>query len=405
MSHGTGPVSADRAWFFHRGVGLERRRGFFFTEKVNELLRRGSARLLERTAQSTQSVKSATNNSVFITKLNERIRDGAKALRIIMNRLRGKESTTPLTNVAIPELSSQMDETGTVANRPVSIKVSEVKNNHTDKPAEVFDHTLEKALRDRQTLADYNLNTWNFLKRVTLQEPAYKDVVVVYRKVDLESSSIAPGEYSNEARYNQQLLAGNPMNINIRVFRDVPMSDIELLLPDKRVFLANSDLLQFGAMLTILAVTSSEVLVMSSSKAWLLAFVASGSYLLRVLSRMYASWAYYTTLTDTVLGDHIIAHGPPALGWLGVLAEDQLKKEMAIIYLSLIELGQKHGDKELSLEAVVAQCRLIVRSTLGENVLFEPTEAINALTKEGEIEQRVDDAGTTWYKLPPGKLV
>ena len=384
------PASANRVWFFHRGVGLERRRGFFISEKINELLRRGIARLLDQTARSRRRLE-ATNDRLMVF-LYARIADVFQIVRSTANRWRGKAKMAPLTNVAVPELSARMDSTPKAG-------TSGLSDSQKEEVQKVFDHALEKALCERQTLADYALSAWNLLTRVTLQEPSYEHVVVVYRKVDLELSSITPGEYAEEPNYKQLLPKGNPLNINIKVFRDVPMSDVELLLPDKRVFLAYSDIVQLGVMSTILVATSSDVLFIANSKAWLLAVIASASYSLRVLSRMYASWAYYTTLTDTVLGDQILAHGPPALGWIGVLAEEQLKKEMAILLLSIIELQHERKSAEYSIDDIMDKCRLVVQATCGDTVIFEPKEALDMLVKKQAISRRIDDTGVEWYRF------
>ncbi|GBF88981.1 aminopeptidase [Raphidocelis subcapitata] len=75
-----------------------------------------------------------------------------------------------------------------------------------------------------------------FPKTLELQEPTFRDVVVVYRRAIHDKKDQKPAgeeaEQSQEERV-QHLL--NARNIYIKVFGETPMADVEIIFPSKRV--------------------------------------------------------------------------------------------------------------------------------------------------------------------------
>ena len=74
-------------------------------------------------------------------------------------------------------------------------------------------------------------------KNITLQEPSFKEVVVLYRskrnlKSTSSSSKSSPSKMSSEDRMKDIL---DRRNLHLRCFRDIPMADLNLVFPDKKV--------------------------------------------------------------------------------------------------------------------------------------------------------------------------
>eukprot|EP00798_Chlamydomonas_sp_ICE-L_P007524 gene7523-671_t len=78
---------------------------------------------------------------------------------------------------------------------------------------------------------------WNFLTTLTIEEPSFKDVVVLYREAPA-------GRLNSKGRSKKELLTRDKeerlkdilskRNIHIKCFHDIPMADIEAIFPDKK---------------------------------------------------------------------------------------------------------------------------------------------------------------------------
>ena len=80
-------------------------------------------------------------------------------------------------------------------------------------------------------------------KVVTIEEPAYKDVVVLYRK-SVPDKQVRKSEKDPEFDYDPQRAR---RNVHVKRFADVPMADAEMIFPDKTIWLKPILLLQLIA--------------------------------------------------------------------------------------------------------------------------------------------------------------
>ena len=85
----------------------------------------------------------------------------------------------------------------------------------------------------------------NLPKNLTLTEPAYRDVVVLYRAA-VPPTQVRKREKDPVWDYDAALAA---RNIHIKRFVDVPMADVEMIFPDKTVWLKPLLLMQLAATL------------------------------------------------------------------------------------------------------------------------------------------------------------
>jgi len=83
----------------------------------------------------------------------------------------------------------------------------------------------------------FNLQLPVPVQSITLQEPTFKEVVVLYRcKQKLKPSSSSSKTLQNKASSEDRMkgILGY-RNLHLRCFRDIPMADIDLIFPEKKV--------------------------------------------------------------------------------------------------------------------------------------------------------------------------
>jgi len=423
------PNYADRVLFFHRGIGLHRYRGFFFTEKINEIIRRGTtscALTLRKVAQRKAFQAQQRSKEVYYLLSSGFEKFLGSYLRRVNPEGQAAEVSLSEIEFAQPEItaSNTLDSSNNSSQEPNAHKETPERTVSMQPVHIERDEVLQAALTSRQSIDSLPITLYNFFFRVTLQEPTFKEVVVIYRKKyeDPAAPTLAPktsnsycDSSTTEKRFQQHNAPGNKRNIYVKIFRDVPMADLELMLPFQSVSFNSSDkinmslagLFMMGTFLPVLEFSFSSL---SASKAWLLAVFASLSYTTRVISRYYTSWAYYSTLTASVLGDQLQAQGPPAAFWISASAAHQIRKEMAIVYLALCELY--HAEEMIqtranstiesnsvedinttklhSLEDISARATKILHQSCDESLYFDPKNALEELV-DGELVHRHGD--------------
>ncbi len=122
-----------------------------------------------------------------------------------------------------------------------------------------------------RSLLDAKHFTWrSLLEKVTLQEPTFREIVLLYRPKEL------PAEVRKQA-------------IFIKTFRDIPMADLEVVFPERRIGLEPVDLLKFTATGCIGIVTAIINLRTGAGEAVGMAFIGT---FLALASKVGRSHAY-----------------------------------------------------------------------------------------------------------------
>ncbi|GBG33759.1 Topoisomerase 1-associated factor 1 [Hondaea fermentalgiana] len=442
------PKEANSALVFHRGVGMDRTTRLFYGEKMDEGIRRSALFMYQifhrqftkfsvavarrlREIQKASMERSADllgdSSSNFVAqtaRVARAVQRGTLGVLDRMLRMRISQLSAPeqkKVDVAVQLPSAPVDDQAPGAHAGAAANIENVRANHPaaadisvaanpvtsmqrassssdagdqsgSGPSAVKDAALEHAMAARITLAEKALNPWNFLTYMTLQEVTYKDMVVIYRIASPAEPKVIGVDTAMSFRRNQRDLVNqyaNRTNIHIRQYRDVPMADIELLFPEKQVYMSVMDRLRFGVMSVIGVAVMVPVLAddFVASPAWVAGVVASSSYLLRVLSRMYMSWAYYSSLTNAFFTDNIVASGSATIGYAGLDALDQATKEASVVYLALVELHQDGFGAPASMDAIVAQCKNVFEQKYPHNMhMFDPRPALTDLEDLGLVK-------------------
>mmetsp|Transcript_23106 Transcript_23106/g.40916 ORF Transcript_23106/g.40916 Transcript_23106/m.40916 type:complete len:645 (-) Transcript_23106:91-2025(-) len=443
------PEEAQFALVFHRGVGMDRTTKHFIPEKTDELIRRGAlwgyrivysavsnivGRMKRRV--NTWHIKSRLRSATFMSHASKTVASvSARGGKVYLDGLKWVENRvgdritklqTPVQDL-IPDISQT--EPGKIIEglptNPMEI-VPQLATSETAWPPakddalgmkdldpadsieidEGRDRLMEEAFHARIPMAEMPLGPLSFFRRFTLQEIIYKDVVVIYRMKHPE----VPSTLSlREARmFKEQGLDGvareaNSRNITIKHFRDIPISDVEMLMPEKRVYLKLTDSFNYSVM-GLLGASALVGLNNGSSMmnpASIAAAVASGSYFARVFSKMYMSWSYYTTMTNAFWAENVTATGQAAIAWITRGAKDQTVKEATIVLLAMFELAEEH--ESVSIREVEEQCRVILQYTYTPaSDHFDPSEALESLIRFNYVETvegGTDELGKSLYRL------
>uniref|UniRef100_A0A7S0RVW3 Uncharacterized protein n=1 Tax=Chlamydomonas leiostraca TaxID=1034604 RepID=A0A7S0RVW3_9CHLO len=102
---------------------------------------------------------------------------------------------------------------------------------------------------ERRSLRRLMPNTWAIIKALPrtlkLQEPQFKEVVVVYRTSGTGRTSGRKSKVPARARSTTERLRDilRRRNIHVKCFHDIPMADIEVIFPDKKVYLKTVSLI------------------------------------------------------------------------------------------------------------------------------------------------------------------
>ncbi|GEM_PF-1101680 len=310
---------------FARGTGLERTSGYFFLAKLDLVV----SNLLE---------------SVF--SLPGRVVQGMKSL---LGRGKGRGE---------PELEATSAEEAPSKKQP----------EHIHAPQRVQRISLRHAVR-----------SWRALFRpVVLQEPTYRELVMVYR---LKSES-------EESR-----LAHRPAPIHIKLFHDIPHADLEVVFPAKRISMKPVDLVK-------LVVTGCVGLVLAASKLifsavlnpvlMLTAVATVAGYGFKLIFQFRASVnRYHQLVTDAMYAKNRDND-------LGVIlslmeeVEEQEFREAVLAYWMLVHRGP------LSAGELDGCCERWLRDQFGIRADFDVADALEKLARLGLAHQHED----RWHAVP-----
>jgi hypothetical protein len=92
-----------------------------------------------------------------------------------------------------------------------------------------------------QQLPNWFMVIRNLFKVMELQEPAFKDVVVVYRLKTPEIARTADASTQPPEQRLANIL--QIRNINVKSFGSVPFADVEVIFPNKQIFIKSTSLL------------------------------------------------------------------------------------------------------------------------------------------------------------------
>ncbi|KAL5203687.1 hypothetical protein ABZP36_008558 [Zizania latifolia] len=301
--HPSLPAFADKYIVFRRGIGIDRTTSYFFMEKVDVIISRVWRSLLRVTR---------------------------------VDRLFSKKQ----------QLRSRKD------------------TKKTDEVNEVEEQDLSV---ERIRLENIELSIKNLLRKMTIQEPTFERMIVVYRRA------------SKEAKPDR--------GIFVKHFKNIPMADMELVLPEKKnPSLTPMDWVKFLLSAVIGLVTLIGSLEMPKADIWVVIAILSGliGYCAKIYLTFQTNMVAYQNLITKSMYDKQLDSGKGTLLHLCDDVIQQEVKEVIVSYYILMEQG-KANVQDLDL-----RCEQLIKEEFGVGCNFDVDDAVNKLEKLGIVSRLTD---------------
>ncbi|KAM7251152.1 hypothetical protein ACFE04_023035 [Oxalis oulophora] len=295
------PDFADKYIIFRRGIGIDRTTDFFIMEKVDMLI--------------------------------------ARFWRFLM-RLTGLEKL--------------------LRKRPRRRQKEDPKKNDEF----VSDTEPEDLYVERIRLENMDLSLRNLLGKITIQEPTFDRIIVVYRRASTASKP--------------------ERGIFVKHFKNIPMADMEIALPEKKnPGLTPMDWVKFlgSAVVGLVAVFSS--LEMPSADLWVIFAIVSTviGYCAKTYFTFQANLAAYQNLITQSMYDKQLDSGK---GTLLHLCDDVIQQEVKEIIVSFFILMEQGKSTRQDLDI---RCEELIKEEFDESCNFDVDDAVQKLEKLGIVQQ------------------
>ncbi|GJN16858.1 hypothetical protein PR202_gb03882 [Eleusine coracana subsp. coracana] len=215
---------------------------------------------------------------------------------------------------------------------------------------------------ERIRLETMELSFRNLIGRVTIQEPTFEEVIVLYRRKSPKGQ--------------------NDRAIHVKHFKNIPMADMELVLPEKKnPSLTPMDWVQFIVSVVIGLVTLTSSLEMPKADFWVVIAILSAlaGYCAKIYFSFQQNMATYQNLITQSMYDKQLDSGKGTLLHLCDDVIQQEVKEVIIAYYILMENGKATSD-DLDL-----QCEELIQEEFGLQCDFEVMDAVRKLERLGII--------------------
>ncbi|GMY12965.1 DUF3754 domain-containing protein, partial [Fagus crenata] len=292
------PDFADKYIIFRRGIGIDRTTDYFFLEKVDMIISRFWGYLLR------------------ITRLEK-----------LLKRSSGRHKIDPKKQ---DDISSEAD--------------------------------VEDLFVERIRLENMELSFKNLLSKITIQEPTFDRIIVVYRRESAKSKT--------------------ERGVYVKHFKNIPMADLEIVLPEKKnPGLTPMDWVKFLASAAVGLVAVFSSLEMPNADFWVIFAVVSTvfGYCAKTYFTFQANLAAYQNLITQSMYDKQLDSGKGTLLHLCDDVIQQEVKEVIISFFVLMEQG-KATRQDLDL-----RCEDLIKEEFGERCNFDVDDAVQKLEKLGII--------------------
>ncbi|KAJ4729564.1 Aminopeptidase [Melia azedarach] len=299
--HDNLPDFADKYVIFRRGIGIDQTTDYFFMEKVDMLIARFWSFLLRRTGLQ----------------------------KLFSRRSRRQHKREPK-------------------------KEDEINDDVEQDDLYVERHRLE----------NMELSFRNLLSKVTIQEPTFDRIIVVYRRASRKSNT--------------------ERGIYVKHFRNIPMADMEIVLPEKK----NPGLTPLDWVKFLVSAVVGLVAVISSVQMHEIDLWVAGAILSTVIG--YCAKTYFTFQQNLAVYQNMITQSmydkqlDSGRGTLLHLCDDVIQqevKEVIISFFILMEQG-KATRQDLDL-----QCEELIKEEFGESCNFDVDDAVQKLEKLGIVSR------------------
>ncbi|GAQ86203.1 hypothetical protein KFL_002750210 [Klebsormidium nitens] len=231
-----------------------------------------------------------------------------------------------------------------------------------DRAADNSLHDRESMYVERVRLENMQISFRNLLTTTTIQEPTFERIILVYR-------SATPASHTN---------ALGDRTIHIKQFRNIPMADMELVLPEKRTpGLTPMDTVKIGGSAAAGAAALWGSLDGSKidTKVLLAVLTAVGGYIFKIYTDFQIARSKYQSLMVKAMYDKNMDSGR---GTLLHLCDDVIQQEVKEVILAYFVLMTQGKLSETELDEA---CEELLEEEFEETTNFEVSDALQKLEK------------------------
>eukprot|EP00249_Psilotum_nudum_P020351 c27663_g1_i1 orf=578-3478(-) len=211
-----------------------------------------------------------------------------------------------------------------------------------------------------------------FFSRSTLQEPAFKELVLLHN-VQKKSNTDSHGD--------------GILNLQIKIYRNILIPDIKVIFPNKKLSFRILDMVRLD-IATIVGLLAFLVNYrfedfLSSPSAFLLDIIATSAlivYVTRVVLGYKQTWDRYQLLVNKTLHEKTLASGFGAIHYLVDASEQQKFKEAAVAYALLMQAQNNQVD---SREVLAEICERFLYNCFKEQIEMPIDDAMETLLRLG----------------------
>ncbi|XP_003577515.2 uncharacterized protein LOC100830251 [Brachypodium distachyon] len=234
----------------------------------------------------------------------------------------------------------------------------------TKKTDEVNEEEEADLFVERIRLEKMELSIKNLLRQMTIQEPTFERMIVVYRRACKETKP--------------------DRGIFVKHFKNIPMADMELVLPEKKnPSLTPMDWVKFLISAVLGLVTLIGSLEMPKADIWVVTAIVSGlvGYCAKIYFTFQANMVTYQNLITKSMYDKQLDSGKGTLLHLCDDVIQQEVKEIIVSYYILMEQG-KATIQDLDL-----RCEQLIKEEFGVECNFDVVDAVKKLEKLGIVSR------------------
>ncbi|KAJ6812153.1 uncharacterized protein M6B38_150160 [Iris pallida] len=234
----------------------------------------------------------------------------------------------------------------------------------TSDPKKTDERTADTEEQDmfveRIRLENMELSMKNLLGKITIQEPSFDRMIVIYRRASTKGKTES--------------------GIYVKHFKNIPMADMELVLPEKKnPSLTPMDWVKFLISIVLGLVTLISSLEMPKADVWVVTAILSGliGYCAKIYFSFQQNMATYQNLITQSMYDKQLDSGRGTLLHLCDDVIQQEVKEVIISYFILMEQGKA------TIEDLDLRCEELILEEFGQRCNFEVQDAVQKLEKLG----------------------
>ncbi|KAK9272043.1 hypothetical protein L1049_002412 [Liquidambar formosana] len=217
---------------------------------------------------------------------------------------------------------------------------------------------------ERIRIENMEISVRNLLSKITIQEPTFDRIIVVYRQAGIKTK---------EER-----------GIYVKHFRNIPMADMEIVLPEKKnPSLTPMDWVQFlgSAIVGLVAVVGS--LDRPTADLWVIFAILSTviGYCAKIYFTFQQNMATYQNLITQSMYDKQLDSGK---GTLLHLCDDVIQQEVKEVIISFFILMEQGKATRQDLDD---RCEELIKEEFGESCNFDVDDAVQKLEKLGIVSR------------------